>query len=301
MNVLLFGKNGQLGWEIKNLLCSKPTVFPFVLCVDVEELNLADSLQLKNFLTQTPPIDVIINAAAYTDVDKAEAEPHLAAAVNTTAPALMAEEAKKRGILFFHYSTDYIFDGSKQQPYQEEDLPNPLNEYGRTKLDGEKAVLYTQASCFIFRTSWVYSLRGNTFVNKVLRWARQYNILNIVDDQISNPTWAKDLAEALVELLTSAHENGISWLIDKKGIYHLTSQGYASRYDWALQIIKNDPLKNEHIVKEIRRAKSKDFPTPAIRPLFSALSNKKFFDVFGFNLPVWQNSLTKALSLNDIN
>ena len=292
MKILLFGKNGQLGWELQRALAS----FDGLLCFDYPEVDLTKPDNLCQILAQVGKVDVIINAAAYTAVDQAENEPELARAINRDAPALMAEEAKRMGAAFIHYSTDYVYDGKKNEAYIESDEPSPLSMYGLSKLEGDEAVQQVGCHSLILRTSWVYSMRGETFVKKVLRWARSQTTLQIVDDQISNPTWARALAQATVELLLMVKGQGMSWLIERKGLYHLAGSGYVSRYEWAWEIIQNDPRKEEHLVQKILAANTADFPTPAVRPLFSALSCDAFYQAFGFCLPSWRESLEMALN-----
>lgn len=298
MKILLFGKNGQLGWEICRLLEALPSSSGLELCcaLDYPEVDFSQPRDLRAVLTQWKAAEVVINAAAYTAVDKAESEPDLARAVNRDAPQLIAKEAKRTAAFFIHYSTDYVFDGSKSTPYIESDEPHPINTYGLSKWEGEQVVQAVDGNYLILRTSWVYSRRGDTFVNKVLRWARTQSLLKVVDDQISNPTNARALAKATLTLLHMAAQKGLDWLRERKGLYHLAGSGFASRYDWALEILKHDPQKEEHLVQQVQRAKTADFPTPAMRPLFSALSCSRFHETFGYELPAWQESLIEALT-----
>jgi dTDP-4-dehydrorhamnose reductase len=287
MHILLIGKTGQLGWELHRCLLPLGEV----QALDYPEIDLARPDQLREIIRHSAP-DVIVNAAAYTAVDKAESESHLAFAVNSTAPQVMAEEAKRIRAVLIHYSTDYVFDGKKGAPYMEEDIPHPLNVYGVSKLEGEQAIQSVDGACLILRTAWVYSLRGDSFVTKVLKWARQNETLRIVDDQLSNPTWARMLAETTGAILA----RGVEYIKEHKGLYHLAGSGYASRFAWTKQILEFDPNQHEQRVKEILPALTSEFSTPAQRPLFSALNCETFSKTFGLNMPVWQDALRMAIN-----
>lgn len=290
MRILLFGKNGQLGWELHRSLLPLGEI----VAIDQEDINLVDTERLPGFIRGMNP-QVIINPAAYTQVDKAESEPELARAVNAIAPGVMAEEAKRLGALFIHYSTDYVFDGKKGEPYTEEDPPNPINVYGETKLEGERAVGTVGGNYLILRTSWVYSMRVSSFPTKVLRWARERDDLRIVDDQIGSPTWARVLAETTAILLAKCVESPDKLLSEQKGIYHVAGDGYTSRFDWARLILELDPKPEEHVYRELQPASSSDFPTPAERPLFTALDCDRFHSVFKLRLPDWNPALRMAM------
>jgi len=290
MDILLFGKNGQLGSELKKILPRLgKTIF-----LDQDDLNLCDSHALSNMLHELKP-EMIINASAYTAVDKAESEPDKAMQINALAPGIMAEEARKFGAVLIHYSTDYVFDGTKTSPHTENDRTNPLNVYGKSKLAGEENILQTGDAFLILRTSWVYSLQGNSFVNKVLEWSRKNKTLKIVSDQVSNPTWARSLAEATFSLLSTHSDNLQDVMKERHGVYHLAGDGYTSRYEWAKHILANDPNRTQQLVRAIEPVSSADFPTPAVRPLFSALDCSKFRQTFGFSLPDWADSLQVAM------
>lgn len=292
MKIVLFGKNGQLGWELQRLL---PT-FGTLTTLDREELDLANPAAVRDYLLAARP-HLIVNASAYTEVDRAETLPELALAVNAASPGAMAGAARELGAGFVHYSTDYVFDGTATRPYVETDAPHPLNEYGRSKLAGEQAVQAAGGAHFIFRTSWVYSLRGNSFVNKVLGWARQHTTLKVVDDQIGSPTWARLLAEATVHALTPADAAPLfNWMRDRAGLYHLTGAGSASRFEWAKAILARDPHPTEQRVQTIEPVASREFPTPATRPLYSVLDCSKFSRTFNLTLPPWEDSLTQAMT-----
>jgi dTDP-4-dehydrorhamnose reductase len=287
---LLIGKNGQLGWELQRSLATLGEV----VALDYPEIDLARPEQIKEIIQKVAPL-VIINAAAYTNVDKAESEPDLAWKVNAQAPGVMAEEARRLGIGFIHYSTDYVFDGEKGSSYIEKDLPNPLNVYGKTKLDGEQLVKEAGGAYLIFRTSWVYSLRQGGFVTKVLQWARQNEVLRIVDDQIGNPTYARSLADATSQVIAQGQKDPVDYIEEKAGLYHLAGWDPASRFEWAKLILELDPKKNEQVVKTLTPAKSSEFSTPAARPTNSSLDCLSCLKVFNLFIPSWQQTIPLAL------
>jgi dTDP-4-dehydrorhamnose reductase len=286
VKILLLGNTGQLGWELDR------TLQPLgeVVALDYPDIDMANPDSIRKTVREHHPA-VLVNAAAYTAVDKAESEPGLAEAINAAGPGILAEEAKTLNAFVIHYSTDYVFDGKKGSPYTETDTPNPLNVYGKTKLAGEQAIQSVGGAYLIFRTAWLYSMRRNNFVTKVLRWAREKETLRIVDDQTSNPTWARMLAEATSQILA----RGTGYLDEHKGLYHLAGGGYVSRLEWAKEIIALDPKKAEQKVERIDPAKTVDFSTPAVRPLFSALGCNHLSTYFDILLPEWQKSLSKAM------
>jgi len=255
---------------------------------------MADAASIRKTVQEHRP-EVIVNATAYTAVDKAESEPELAEAINGTGPGVLAEEARKLKAVLVHYSTDYVFDGTKGAPYVETDLPHPLNVYGESKLAGEQAIQSVDGAYLILRTAWVYSLRRDSFVSKVLGWARKNETLRVVDDQISNPTWARMLAEISALLIARAGVDFLPWLAERKGLYHLAGDGFASRFEWAKDILKLDPKTEEQVTKELVPAATVEFPTPAKRPLFSAVDCTKFKSTFGLQLPAWKQTLAIAM------
>ena len=291
MKILLFGKSGQLGWEFQRIL----PILGEVTALDREELDLCDLDAIQKTINQSRP-DLIINASAYTDVDGSEKQTDLAMQINALAPAVMAEVARNLRAAFIHYSTDYVFDGKKNAPYVEKDPTNPLNMYGKSKLAGEENIRQVGEAYLILRTSWVYSLRGNSFVNKVLKWSRQNKTLKVVNDQISGPTWAWALAEITGFVLAQNKKGLYENLLERGGIYHLAGNGFTSRYEWAKQILANDPNPAEQLVQAIEPALSEEFPTPATRPLFSALDCSHFEGIFGLRLPDWSSTLQLAMT-----
>jgi len=284
--ILLIGKNGQLGWELQRTLATLGEI----VALDYPEIDLAKPESLCEVIRNVSP-QLIVNAAAYTNVDKAESEPELAQKVNGEAPRVMAEEARRLKAAFIHYSTDYVFDGKKGSPYVETDVPNPLNVYGKTKMAGEQKIQEVGGTFLIFRTSWVYSLQQGGFVTKVLQWAREQEVLRIVDDQIGSPTWARMLAEATAQTIAQWRSDPVAYIKQKSGLYHLAGGGSCSRYEWAKAIIDLDPQKEEQLVKELLPVTSNEFPVPAVRPLNTGLDCTKFTRNFVLSLPDWARSL----------
>jgi len=290
MKILLLGNTGQVGWELNRTLLTLGEL----IALDYPQIDMADQGSIRSLIQEVKP-DLIVNATAYTDVDKAENEPNLAMAINGTGPGILASEAKKSGAALIHYSTDYVFDGTKRSPYTEEDQPNPINVYGQTKLAGEKAIQEVGGTYLIFRTSWVYSLRRSCFVTKVLEWARTKKELRIVDDQISSPTWARTLAESTAQVIAQRSNDLTNYLNEKRGLYHLACSGFTSRYDWALMIQKLDPKRQEQMVENILQAATSDFPTSAQRPKYTALDCQKFTTAFSLHNPHWEASINLAI------
>ena len=291
--ILQIGTNGQVGWELLR------TCAPLgeVIALDYPDVDLADAAGLRRLVREIKP-DIILNAAAYTNVDKAESEPERARAINAIGPGILAEEAKKANAVLVHYSTDYVFDGTKNSPYVETDQPNPLNVYGHTKLEGEQAIAASGCANLVLRTSWVYSMRQGGFVTKVLQWSREQEVMRVVDDQISGPTSARTLAEVTALILAKIDEHPREWLQDRSGIYHCTGDGACSRYEWAQKILEIDPGKDEQKVQKLERAKSSEFPVPAERPMISVLNCDKLEHAFGLRLPAWQEDLRMTMGSN---
>jgi len=286
LKILLFGKNGQLGWELQRCLAPLGEVAAF----DTPEVDFTQPESLRQLVEQVQA-DVIVNPAAYTAVDKAESDVATARFVNADAVDVLAQVARAMRVPLIHFSTDYVFDGSKGSPYMELDTPHPLNVYGRTKLDGERAVIESGGAGLVLRTSWVYSMRQGGFVTKVLAWAKKNSSLRIVADQISAPTSARMLAEATALMLAQAGKQPYEWLAERAGIYHVAGDGYCSRFEWAKAILKYDLDKSESIVREVLPALTADFPSPAERPLESVLCCDKFEANFGLRLPPWGEAL----------
>lgn len=287
---LLLGSTGQVGWELNRSLLTLGNV----VALDYPSIDMADPIGIRSIVSEHQP-QIIVNATAYTDVDNAESQPELAMAINGTGPGILAEEAAKLNAALIHYSTDYVFDGEKGEPYTEEDSPHPLNVYGETKLAGERAVQEVGGAFLIFRTSWVYSLRRPCFVTKVLQWAREHETLRIVDDQISSSTWARTLAEATAQVIAQGRHDPLAYIHENQGIYHLADGGSCSRYEWANAILDFDPNKHEQVVKEVLPAKSADFPTPIERPLNSTLDKTFVRNAFNLGLSHWKEVLQLSI------
>ena len=278
---------GQLGTELQASMAALGEISAY----DIHNLNLENTEAVRETIHAVQP-KVIVNASAYTAVDQAEREAEKAFKVNGEIPGLLAEEASRLKALLIHYSTDYVFDGAKGALYVETDVPNPLSVYGASKLAGEQAIQSGAARYLILRTAWVYSRNRNSFVTKVLEWSRKQEIMSVVSDQVSNPTWARTLADVTARLL----EKGLEFLEERQGLYHVAGNGCASRLDWARKIIELDPHKEEQKVQQIVPALTSDFPTPAERPLFSALDCSLFQSTFGIPLPGWEEALRQAMT-----
>jgi dTDP-4-dehydrorhamnose reductase len=291
MKILLLGRFGQLGWELERTLAPLGELIAF----DYPDIDLRKPESIRGLIRENHP-EVIVNATAYTAVDRAEEESDIAMAINGGAVATLAEEAFNLGSGLVHFSTDYVFDGGKGEAYVETDLPAPLNVYGQSKLAGEEAIKNMGGDYLILRTSWVYSLRRDCFVTKVLDWARKHQDLRIVDDQVSNPTWCRMLAEMTSHLLSKGSKDIIAWLREFRGLYHLAGDGEASRFEWAEAILRYDPREDEQITTMIQPASTSEFPTLARRPLHSALSCDLFSETFGLRLPPWEQALQLAMA-----
>lgn len=285
--ILLFGKIGQVGWELRRTLAPLSQL----VCVDYPDVNLTSPDSIRQWIQDSSP-EIIINAAAYTAVDKAETETTLATKINGEAPGIMAVEAKKRGALLVHYSTDYVFDGSKTSPYVEEDPPNPLGAYGRTKLAGDQAIQQVGCDHLIFRLCWVYGARGSNFMLTMMRLAREREKLRVVRDQIGCPTWSRMIAGttalALKTTLAAAKSG------PRQGIYHLCSSGQTSWHGFASAIVELMPAEDRKC-REIEGIGSSEYPTPTKRPSYSVMSCDKLARDFGLRLPDWRDSLGLVL------
>ncbi|CAG0933453.1 MAG: dTDP-4-dehydrorhamnose reductase [Rhodocyclaceae bacterium] len=286
MNILLTGKNGQVGWELARALLPLGNVAAF----DHAGLDLADAAAVRRKLDEVRP-DAIVNAAAYTAVDRAESEPELASAINAAAPALLAQEAARRGALLIHYSTDYVFDGAKAAPYVETDPTAPLGAYGRSKLAGEEGIRAAGCEHLIFRTSWVYGARGANFLRTILRLAAEREELRVVNDQIGAPTWARLIAEATAHALKQAMRERRDGAF-RSGTYHLAAAGETSWHGFASAIVAG---RGGLRVKAVTPIATADYPLPAPRPANSRLDTGAFRARFGLVLPDWRDCLPLCL------
>ncbi len=282
MRILLFGSNGQVGAAFRGL---RLRTGDQLVAVGREQCDLADAAAIRRTIREAAP-EVIVNAAAYTAVDRAESDRDLCFAINADAPSTMAEEAATSEATLVHYSTDYVFDGSKASPWQEDDPTGPLNVYGASKLAGEQRIAASGARYAIFRTSWVYSNHGSNFLKSMLRLGAERPELRIVDDQRGAPTSAKAIAEATVRIL-----GGGAAL--PTGIYHMTAGGATTWCGFARAIFAGAGMTAQPRVTAIA---SSEYPTPARRPANSVLSNDKFEHTFRFRLPEWQQQLDEVLA-----
>ena len=294
--VLLIGAGGQLGWELRRTLLQCGEVIP----TDRAKLDIADEDAIRRVIRSQHP-DIIVNAAAYTNVDKAETEPDLATKVNGIAPGIIAEEAHRAHSALVHYSTDYVFSGSVTRPYSEEDEPNPVNLYGASKLAGEKAISAVDGAYLILRTSWVFGARGKNFLSTIIRMAQEQERLSVVDDQISVPTWSRALAQATAEILhrvarrSTSIVNGIA---DRKGIYHVCCEDPTSRFDFAREMLEEYQRLNDApqaLRTNLIPISSAEYRSHAKRPHFSVLSPRKIADAFGVVIPSWRGHLEAVL------
>lgn len=289
MKIVLLGANGQVGWELRKSLSSLKTVIAF----DRSHVDLEDLESLKKRLIEIKP-EIIVNAAAYTQVDKAESEPEKAYLINSTAVNALAEVSKNIGATLIHYSTDYVFDGTKEGYYLESDPAAPLNVYGKSKREGEKAILASDCNYFIFRTSWVYGWHGNNFIKTILRLAQEKEELKIINDQFGAPTSAEFIAT-----LTTSVIHKIKGKPELKGIYNLVPSGETTWYEFSKLIVecaiesglslKTDPSSIEPISSE-------NYPTPAARPKNSRLETTKLQSTFDMSLPKWDEGVYKTVS-----
>ena len=284
--ILLTGRSGQVGGDLFPLL----TEIGEVLATDRSSLDLTRPDEIRGCVQSFRP-NIIINAAAYTAVDKAESEPELARTINTIAPGVFAEEAVSCGALLIHYSTDYVFNGRKAEPYVESDTVNPLNVYGHTKAAGEEAITRTGCAHLILRTSWVYSSRGANFLLTILRLAREREELRIVNDQVGAPTSSGSIANATLKVLEHCLPP-VSFA--ESGIYHLTTSGSCSWYDFAREILRCAEDQGCR-VKKLTPISTSEYPSPATRPMNSRLNCSKLWNTFGIKMPEWPTDLNSVL------
>jgi dTDP-4-dehydrorhamnose reductase len=306
LRIVLTGKNGQVGRELEPRLAG----LGCLTSVGRTELDLANPDEIRRLIRHVQP-GLIVNAAAYTAVDRAESDEPTAYAVNATAPSVMAEEAKRLGALLVYYSTDYVFDGSKRTPYLEDDPPNPQNVYGKTKLAGEQAIQQSGASHLIFRTAWVYAREGRNFLLTILRLATQREELRIVNDQFGSPTWSREIAVATASVLTNliAQSGGLASAAERSGLYHMTAAGeinwsvfaqtildeasvHGATQPWFEAATGGKPM----IAGRVVPISTDEYPTPAKRPPYSVLSNDRLREVFGLSLPDWRAQLRSVFA-----
>jgi dTDP-4-dehydrorhamnose reductase len=290
MRVLLIGRSGQLGWELQRALAP----LGGLVALDRAGMDLSDPDSIHRAIADSRP-DVIVNAAGYTAVDRAESEPELAMRINGIAPGIIADEAARIGALMVHYSTDYVFGGTPGAPYREDDPPSPLNVYGRTKLAGEEAVRAAGGEHLIFRTSWVYAARGSNFLLTMLRLARERRELKIVDDQVGAPTWARSIAELTAQAL-GAGGAGPGQARERSGIYHLTADGAVSWFGFAQAIFAQARARRANFkAPALIPIPSAQYPQRARRPANSRLDNSRFTAAFDLHPPRWEAALAECM------
>jgi dTDP-4-dehydrorhamnose reductase len=289
MRLLVIGANGQIGWELTRSL----TPLGEVIALDREGCDLARPDALPAIVRDAHP-DVVVNAAGYTAVDRAEAEEATATLVNATAPGVIAQETRRIGALMVHFSTDYVFDGIKAEPYVEDDPPAPLNAYGRSKLAGERAIRDAGGDHLILRTSWIFAARGQNFLRTVLRLARERDELRIVADQVGAPTWARHIAEATVQVIDRAQRSRRDGRFSPD-VLHMTAAGATSWHGFA-QAIVEQACACAPSRPAVRAIATEEFPTPARRPKNSRLCCDRLRERFGVALPHWTAALTLCLA-----
>ena len=276
MKILLTGSNGQLGHDFKKIFNKKNIEY---IATDYKELDITSDEDLNKFFQENEGITHVINCAAYNDVDKAETDKKVWV-LNAEAPKKLAEFSKKIGAIFVTYTTDFVFDGEKNTPYVEDDKTNGVSEYGKSKAQGEKDVLETYDRSFVIRTSWMFGIANNNFNKQVINWSKSRNELNIVDDQVSVPTYSMDLAEFSWKLIQTG----------KFGLYHITNDGIASKYDQAKYVLEKIGWNGI-----LGRAKTADFNLPAKRPPYSKLDSSKVEKLLGEKIPSWQSGIDRFL------
>jgi len=288
MRIMLIGANGQVGWELSRSLMPLGEVF----ALGRGQCDLSKPETIPSIIQEIKP-DVIVNAAAYTAVDKAEEEEDLATTINGIAVGIIAEEARKLNALLIHFSTDYVFDGTKQEPYTEDDVPNPLNAYGRSKLAGEKAINESGCEHLILRTTWVYAARGHNFVNTILKLVQEREELRIVADQIGAPTWARNIADATTHILRQTVSEKLSGVF-KSGIVNLAASGETSWHGFAQAIVEQVRYvwpENTIAVRKLIPIPTEAYPLPAARPKNSCLATDKLRQWCSIIMPEWKNAL----------
>jgi dTDP-4-dehydrorhamnose reductase len=274
--ILLTGASGQVGYELARSL----TQHGDVLALDRATLDLADADAIVATLREVRP-RLIVNAGAYTQVDQAETERATAFAVNARAPGILAEEAKRLDAVLIHYSTDYVFDGLRTTPYDEDAPAHPLNAYGESKYEGELAVLASGARALIFRTGWIYGARGRNFLLTMLKLVQEREELRVVADQHGTPNWCRALSDATAAVV--AH--GLPWLAERAGLYHMASAGATTWHGFAKAIVGDAPR------PRVVAIAASEYPTPARRPAYGVLSTRKFENAFAYRMPDWREAL----------
>ncbi|MFW5851827.1 MAG: dTDP-4-dehydrorhamnose reductase [Bacteroidota bacterium] len=278
--ILVTGANGQLGSELQEI-AGNNSYFSFIF-TDYKELDITNTLAVEQFFS-SHSIDYVINCAAYTAVDKAETDYAGAKTLNAEAVGILAKEAYRTNIPFIHISTDYVFDGKNFKPYQEDDVVNPQSAYGKTKLEGENLAFAHHEKTMIIRTSWLYSSFGNNFVKTMIRLGKERDELSVIFDQIGTPTYAYDLANTIIHIISSVEKEEHTFT---PGIYHFSNEGVCSWFDFAKEIHAYC-----NITCAVNPIKTEDYPTPAQRPFYSVLDKSKIKNTYSLSIPYWKDSL----------
>ena len=288
--ILIFGSSGQVGWELRHKLACLGQI----AAVEFPKVDFSQPDSIRETIRASQPA-VILNAAAYTAVDKAEGESELAMAINGAAPGVIAEEAKRLGSILVHYSTDYVFDGTKPSPYLETDTPSPLSVYGKTKLAGDEAILAVGCEALILRTSWVYGARGSNFLLTMLRLAGERRELRIVDDQRGAPTSSECIAQATADILAQILPPAKGGLQGRSGVYNLTNAGDTTWFGFARALLTDQCEFNGTATPNLIPIKTNEFPRPARRPANSRLLCQRLEETFGVRMPDWRDALSLVL------
>lgn len=296
MKILLFGKNGQVGWELQRSLAPLGEL----VALGSKEADLPSDFtepdRLADTVRRVRP-DVIVNAAAYTAVDKAEGDAQAARLVNAVAPGVLAQAAAASGAMLVHYSTDYVFDGSGEAPWREDDTPAPLSIYGQTKLEGERRIAQSGAQCLVFRTSWVYAARGGNFARTMLRLAGERERLSVIDDQFGAPTGAELLADVTAHAVRALQADGPA--SSRAGLYHLAAAGHTTWNGYARHVLEVAQRRGVALragPQQVDAVPTSAFPTPARRPHNSRLDTTRLREAFGLHLPDWRVGVDRMLS-----
>lgn len=285
--ILIIGRQGQVGWELRRTLAP----LGHVAAVDFPDIDLTQPDSIRRWVDETRP-DVIVNAAAYTAVDKAETDESRAHQINAIAPGILAEAARQRNAWIVHYSTDYVFDGRKSSPYTEQDSPSPLGVYGRTKLEGDQAVIGVGGRFLIFRLCWVYGARGHNFLLTIQRLARERETLRVVNDQVGAPTWSRLIAEATAQALAKVRQEADP--ARYAGVYNLSCAGSTSWHGFAQAIVDRLPAAQRKC-QAVQPISTAEYPTLARRPAYSVLDGDALAQVFGLHMPDWHQTLDMVL------
>jgi len=291
--IVLFGKKGQVGYELSLYL----QTIGHVIAFDTEDADFTRPESVTQILRRYSP-RIIVNAAAYTAVDKAESDEQNAFLVNAETPRILAEYAAAEQAVLIHYSTDFVFDGKLDRPYRESDAASPLGVYGKTKLQGDQAILASGAAAIIFRTSWVYGMRGKNFLLTMLRLAHEREQMKVVDDQLGSPVWCRHIAmttqmvlQKLIQQFPDLQNIDAQYL----GLFNLTAADHTSWYHFARRILELDPEQSSQVCHDFQPISSSAYPTPAARPQWSVLDNQKIADIYGLSMPGWEEQLKQCM------